>query len=77
MTKKFGDTEIIINGADDVTDDEIRYWLYFIHKYIDFSLDDIVRLYIDVDDNDEVCLQYTGTCSGEATVKRRRGHIND
>ena len=73
MIKKIcNGTKVTINGADDVSDMEIQYWKYFIYKYIDFNLERIVRLYVDVDDNDEVTLKYTGTSNGEATLKRRK-----
>ena len=70
-TRDFDGIKVTIKGADDVTDDEIRYYIYHIHKYVDFSLDEIDELEIYINASGEVDLYYEGKCSGGTTLKKR------
>ena len=62
--RDFDGTKVTIKGADDVTDDEIRYYIYYIHKYD--------ALEIDVGTNGVVNLYYEGKCSGETSLRKRK-----
>lgn len=70
-TRDFDGTKVTVRGADDVTDDEIRYYIRCIFKYADPNVDEIELLNIDIDSEGKVTLGYVASSSGVYSLKGR------
>ena len=61
---KVDNVKVTIDGANDITPDEIRYYIHYIFKYVDEYLIDMTSLNIAVDDEGRVTLAYRGKSGG-------------